>query len=158
MRTNQLLPCFGLFFCCFTATAQTKKEDSLFQKSLSDSLAKYLSTSKGTDTSLHIFEKVDVEASVDPKKWRKHLEKNLQPFLDRAVKQKIKPGFYTVLVRFQVEKDGSIVQAKTLNDPGYGLGKAAEEVVSTGPTWKPGEMKGRIVRSIHVQPITFVIQ
>jgi protein TonB len=70
----------------------------------------------------------------------------------------MKAGTYVVNVRFLVEKDGSINDVHALNDPGYGLAKAAEKVLKTGPRWSPGEQNGRKVRSYHTQPITFVIQ
>ena len=70
----------------------------------------------------------------------------------------MKAGTYVVNVRFLVEKDGNISYADALNDPGYGLAKAAVKVLNTGPKWTPGEQNGQKVRSYHTQPITFVIQ
>lgn len=102
-----------------------------------------------------IFEKIEVEASVDRKAWIAHLTIELQPIINKAAK-KMKPGTYVVNVRFLVEKDGSISAAEALNDPGKGLGKGAVQVVKSGPRWKPGEVNGRKVRSYHTQPITFV--
>lgn len=110
------------------------------------------------DTSVQIFTKVDVEASVDAKQWIDHLTKNLQPYIEKAAKKRMKAGTYTVNVRFLVEKDGSINYVEALDDPGYGLAKAAVKVLKTGPKWTPGEMNGKKVRSYHTQPITFVIQ
>jgi protein TonB len=104
-----------------------------------------------------VFEKVEIEASVDTKQWRRHLESQLQRYIEDAASQGMNPGQYTVQVRFLVEKDGSITDVKSLNDPGYGLGKGAEDVVKRGPKWSPGEQNGRKVRSYHTQPITFVV-
>jgi protein TonB len=39
------------------------------------------------------------------------------------------PGTYTVQVRFLVERDGSITDVQALSDPGFGLKKAAEDVI-----------------------------
>lgn len=105
-----------------------------------------------------IFEKVDVEASVDAKEWILHLQKTLQAPIEKAAKKGMKAGTYTVNVRFLVEKDGSINLVRAENNPGYGLAKAAEKALRTGPKWKPGEQNGKKVRSYHLQPITFVIQ
>lgn len=69
----------------------------------------------------------------------------------------MKAGAYAVQVRFLVERDGSISYVEALNDPGYGLAKAAVKVIKTGPKWRPGEQNGKKVRSFHTQPITFVI-
>jgi protein TonB len=104
-----------------------------------------------------IFEKVEIEASVDQKSWRRHLESQLQRYIEDAASQGMAPGQYTVQVRFLVERDGQIQDVRALNDPGYGLSKGAVEVVKRGPKWNPGEQNGRKVRSYHTQPITFVI-
>lgn len=104
-----------------------------------------------------VFEKVEIAASVNISQWRRHLERNLVRYIEDAAQSGMEPGHYTVNVRFLVERDGSISQAKALNDPGYGLGKGAEQVVKKGPNWNPGEQNGRKVRSYHTQPITFVI-
>jgi protein TonB len=104
-----------------------------------------------------IFEKVEIEAKVDPRSWRRHLESQLQRYIEDAASQGMSPGQYTVQVRFLVEKDGTITDVRALTDPGFGLGKGAEEVVKRGPRWEPGEQNGRKVRSYHTQPITFVV-
>jgi periplasmic protein TonB len=104
-----------------------------------------------------IFEKVEIEATVDPRAWKRHLESQLQRYIEDAASQGMNPGQYTVQVRFLVERDGSITDVRALNDPGYGLGKAAADVLRKGPKWSPGEQNGRKVRSYHTQPITFVI-
>lgn len=110
-----------------------------------------------TEGENRLFESVEIEASVDAQLWRKHLEKNLAPFIEAAAKAGMKAGQYTVNVRFIVNKDGSISSVKALNNVGYGLSTGAASVVRTGPKWTPGEQGGRKVRSYHTQPITFVI-
>jgi len=106
---------------------------------------------------LSIFEKVELAASVDRILWQRHLETKLSKVLQKAAKKGMPVGQYVVNVRFLVEKNGSISQATALNDPGYGLAVAAEEVVRSGPRWRPGEQNGKKVRSFHTQPIHFVI-
>ena len=108
------------------------------------------------DTS--VFQKAEIEASVDARQWIDHLRNNLQSPIEKAAKKGIKAGTYTVNVRFLVERDGSITDVQAMNDPGYGLAKAAVKVVRTGPRWTAGEVNGKKVRSYHTQPITFVIQ
>jgi protein TonB len=104
-----------------------------------------------------IFEKVEIEPTVNTGQWRRHLENNLQRYIEDAASQGMAPGQYTIQVRFLVEKDGSIADVRSLSDPGYGLAKGAEEVVRKGPRWSPGEQNGRKVRSYHTQPVTFVV-
>ena len=91
-------------------------------------------------------------------RWRHHLEIHLMPVIEAAVNRGMKPGNYTVNVRFLVGKDGTMSDVKALNDPGYGLAQGAVHVVRTGPLWEPGEIKGQKVRSYHTQPITFQLQ
>jgi hypothetical protein len=160
MKKKILFPSllFVLLSGFFFAPSVQAQQDSVLHKAIKDSLKKYdfpIVDSNGKE--FQIFEKVDIEASVDNVKWRKHLEKNLLPFIERAATMKIKDGTYTVLVRFLVEKDGRVANAKAIKDPGYGLAEAAESVVSTGPLWQPGEKDGKPVRSYHIQPITFVL-
>lgn len=107
---------------------------------------------------LRVFEKAEVEASVNLQDWRRHLEKQLISYLQDAAVRGMKPGTYTVNVRFLVEKDGRMSNVKALNDPGYGLAIGAVRTVRTGPRWTAGEVNGQKVRSYHTQPITFQIQ
>lgn len=105
-----------------------------------------------------VFEKVEIEAQVDQKQWRRHLETQLQRYIEDAANAGMDPGTYTVQVKFVVERDGSITDVTALNDPGFGLGKAAVDVLRKGPKWSPGIQNGKQVRSFHTQPITFLIQ
>lgn len=105
-----------------------------------------------------IFTKVEIEASVNQKQWIRHLQTNLQRYIEDAASAGMAPGTYTVPVKFLVERDGSIADVQALSDPGFGLKKAAEDVVKRGPRWSPGIQNGKQVRSYHTQPISFMIQ
>jgi protein TonB len=59
-----------------------------------------------------------------------------------------------LIVTFVIEKDGSIVDVKTIRDLGYGTTQEAIRVLQNSPKWKPGEFKGRIVRVMYTLPIT----
>ncbi len=107
--------------------------------------------------SLKIFDKVEIEASVNRIAWINHLQKVLLPIINKAARKRMPKGQYTVNVRFLVEKNGKISDAVYLNDPGYGLAEGAVKAVKTGPNWQAGEQNGRKVRSYHTQPVTFVI-
>ena len=102
------------------------------------------------------FTKVDVPASISRDVWVRHLTASLQPVVDSASKV-LKPGTYTVMVRFIVETDGQITNVKETNDPGFGIGPLAADVVRRGPKWKPAKIGKRKVRSYYTQPVTFVI-
>lgn len=63
-----------------------------------------------------------------------------------------------VLVKFVVEKDGSITNISVMRDIGGGCGEEAKRVVRGMPKWKPGKVGGRTVRSQFILPISFVLK
>ncbi|TAK36059.1 MAG: energy transducer TonB, partial [Saprospiraceae bacterium] len=64
----------------------------------------------------------------------------------------------TVVVRFVVEKDGSITQTEVLRDSGGGLGGEVLRVVQMMPAWHPGRQHGRPVRVRFNLPVKFKLQ
>ncbi len=64
----------------------------------------------------------------------------------------------TVLVRFVVNKDGSVVDAQIAKSVEEHLDKEALRVVSAMPKWKPGKQRGKPVRCRFSVPVRFVLQ
>ncbi|MBQ1973884.1 MAG: energy transducer TonB [Paraprevotella sp.] len=60
-----------------------------------------------------------------------------------------------VMVQFVVNKDGSIVDVKTVRSPDPYLTKEAERVVKLMPRWRPGRQGGKPVRVKFVLPVMF---
>ena len=60
-----------------------------------------------------------------------------------------------VYVGFIVEKDGSISDVKIMRGVTSHLDREAMRVVKKMPKWKPGEDKGKIVRSKVTLPVVF---
>lgn len=60
-----------------------------------------------------------------------------------------------VFVQFIVNKDGSISDVTVSKGIGAGCDKAAIEVISASPKWKPGKQAGLIVRQKFTVPIVF---
>jgi protein TonB len=60
-----------------------------------------------------------------------------------------------VIVRFVVEKDGSITNMQVVRDIGGGCGQAVLEVVEMMPKWIPGSQQGRKVRVLFNLPVRF---
>lgn len=60
-----------------------------------------------------------------------------------------------VMVRFVVEKDGTISNVKLVRDIGGGCGQAAVEMVKSMPRWKPGTQSGKPVNCEFVLPVKF---
>ena len=63
-----------------------------------------------------------------------------------------------VIVRFVVEKDGSVTQATVVKGIDPALDKEALRVIQTMPKWKPGMQQGRAVRVRCTQPVQFKLQ
>jgi len=63
-----------------------------------------------------------------------------------------------VIVRFIVEKDGSISDAKIVRDIGGGCGQEALRVVHSMPQWIPGKQRNRPVRVQFNLPIRFKLK
>jgi protein TonB len=61
-------------------------------------------------------------------------------------------------VKFIVEKDGSITDAKVANKVDRYLAKEALRVVNKSPKWKPGTLKGEYVRSYKTVVINFTLE
>lgn len=61
----------------------------------------------------------------------------------------------TVIIKFTVQKDGSIADAKVLRDPGGGCGEEAERVVNMMPNFVPGKQKGEAVNVSYTLPVSF---
>lgn len=68
----------------------------------------------------------------------------------------------TVVIRFIVEKDGSLTEMEVVRDPGAGLGKEALRVVNLmnkmEAKWTPGKQNARPVRVRFNLPVKFYLQ
>jgi TonB family protein len=60
-----------------------------------------------------------------------------------------------VFIEFVVEKDGSLSTVRVVKGIGGGCDEEATRHVSTAPKWKPGLLRGQIVRQRYVVPIIF---
>ena len=63
----------------------------------------------------------------------------------------------TVVVRFIIEKDGSVSNPSILRGIGYGSEEEAIRVVEMMPNWTPGKHHGRVVRTQFIWPIRFTL-
>lgn len=59
------------------------------------------------------------------------------------------------IVVFVVEKDGSITNAKVVNNVEPSLGKEALRVILAMPNWIPGKQNGKLVRVKYTVPVNF---
>lgn len=101
---------------------------------------------------LEVHEWIDNEASFDS--WISFLVKELEyPSICQEMGIQGK-----VYVKFIVEKDGSITDAKVANKIDKHLAKEALRVVNLSPKWKPGTLKGEYVRSYKTVVINFTLE
>ncbi len=109
------------------------------------------------DTTDRIFTMVEQEAEFPGglKAWQNYISKNLKG--DVPVNYGATAGFYRVLIRFVVNKDGRISDVKVQKDPGFGTAQEAVRVIEKGPNWIPARQNGKNVKAYHLQPITFVV-
>lgn len=110
------------------------------------------------DTSLRIFEKVDVEANFPggEQAWRKYLEKNLNASV--PADNGAPCGLYTVYVQFIVNKQGGISEIKPLTKMGYGMEQEVVRIISKSGLWAPAMQNGKPVNAYRKQPVTFMIE
>lgn len=113
--------------------------------------------SVSNDSAEVTFIKVDEEAYFPGgvEGWKSFLRKKLSA--DIPVRNNAPDGFYTVVVRFIVSKDGSIKDLTPETSHGYGMEKEVIRVLKKGPRWMPAKQNGNIVNAYKRQPVTFVV-
>jgi TonB family protein len=86
--------------------------------------------------------------------WTKYLQKNLR-YPDVAIDN----GTMGVAkIAFTVTPDGSIKDLKIIENPGDGLGEEALRIISQGPKWVPGKVKGKLTEQRVMLPITYRLE
>ena len=86
--------------------------------------------------------------------FRKFLQNNLR-YPERAADEGIQGR---VMVRFIVERDGSVSAVEVAKGVDPDLDKEAVRVVKALPKWKPGRQQGKAVRTRYMLPIVFTLQ
>lgn len=87
--------------------------------------------------------------------WMQFLQRNLDT--EVPGRRKAPPGNYTAIVRFVVDKDGSLTDIKAETKTGYGTEEEIIRVIKRSPKWKPAKQYGRFVKAYRRQPITFAV-
>ena len=103
-----------------------------------------------------VFTSVQIEAQFPggSAAWKRYLERNLNQSVPSD--NGAPPGRYTVILNFQVDKNGNISDIQA--DPsGYGTREEAIKVIKKGPPWKPAVQNGHNVAYRVKQAITFVV-
>ena len=104
-----------------------------------------------------VFVRVEKQAEFPggPKAMMEYLSKNVKypvVALENGVQGK-------AICQFTVNKDGSIVDVEVVRSSGdASLDKEAIRVIKTMPKWKPGQQRGKSVRSKFTLPVVFRLQ
>ncbi len=104
-----------------------------------------------------IFTRVEVDASYPGGNtaWSKFLIKNLRANI--AIDNKAPGGTYMVIVKFVVDKDGSISNIVSETNHGYSMEAEVIRVIKNSGNWNPAYQNGRPVKAYRRQPVTFVV-
>ena len=104
-----------------------------------------------------VFSKVEEEAQFPGGNgaWREYLQKNLDAGM--PVNEGWKPGTYTIITQFIVDKEGNISDISTKDFPGSKTAQMCVDLIKKGPKWLPAKQNNNIVKAYRKQPITFVI-
>lgn len=115
----------------------------------------FTANSSRTDT---VMDKVEIEASFPGGNaaWTRYLERSLGGF--NPADHGAPNGTWKVLVRFIVDKDGSVSNVKAETNFGHKMEEMAIRTIANGPKWKPALHNGRSVKAFRSQPITFVVE
>lgn len=111
----------------------------------------------GNDMEVGVTDSVYTVVEVDPEfpggyeGLYKYLAESIV-YPEQAKKEGIKGR---VMVRFVVEKDGTVSHAEVLRGIGGGCDEEVLRIVNAMPKWKPGRVKGEAVRVQYHLPVTF---
>ena len=113
---------FSLFVCYHLSAQAVKKGDEDFDK---------------------VFTKIEINAVTDNKAWAAYLKKSA--VLTESESANIPAGIYKITVLFIVDTYGNLGEVKAKNNPGYGLAKKSEKIISNYEgIWKPAVQCGRV--------------
>jgi protein TonB len=105
------------------------------------------------------FTKVEKEAKFPGgmEGWKKYLERNLNAGV--ATDDGAAMGYYTVKVRFIVDKEGGISNVEAIEVPTAcpSCGPEAVKVIKKGPRWEPAIQNDRKVNYQAIQLVTFQV-
>lgn len=88
--------------------------------------------------------------------WKKYLVKKLTAKWDKYTKFLKQKQVYNVIVRFVINKDGSITDVKVENKGNRDVDEIAVDIIQNSPDWIPAVQYNRKVKAYRRQPITFV--
>ncbi len=99
-----------------------------------------------------LFTKVETKAEFPggPQEWTKYMIGKIQANIDSLSKN----DFGTCVVKFIVDKDGSLSHIEATTMQGTRLAQLAIDAIKTGPKWIPAKNNDQVVASYRLQPVT----
>jgi len=88
--------------------------------------------------------------------WAKFLGENIDG--QTAVNNGAPAGSYTVIIKFIVDKDGTVRDVVAETKLGYRMEAEVIKVISKSPKWIPAVQNGKQVNAYRRQPLTFVVE
>lgn len=93
-------------------------------------------------------------------KWSKYISSStvFKNAVEAAKDKGMAAGNYTIIVKFAINPDGSVSDAKAITKPlGYGLEDAAVKLVEGSGKWVPANVEGKDIKSYINFPVKFSI-
>lgn len=87
--------------------------------------------------------------------WVKYLQANIHS--ETVANHKAPPGNYFVVVSFEIDTAGNVVETHLLKDPGYGAGEDVLRVLNNSPKWWPATINCKPVLYRQKQNFTYQV-
>ena len=107
-----------------------------------------------TETPLISVERKEAEFKGGMEAYQKWLRTSLNM---NAVNSKATAGIYTVIIKFIVNKNGTVTDVIPETNIGYGMEEEGLRVIKNSPRWIPASMFGESIKAYRRQPVTFII-
>jgi hypothetical protein len=143
MKKGFLLIICMVYFC-YNSLAQTLPSDSIIINSLSGVGGAHIA-------------KIDIVACYPDGfgGWASYLSSQVKT--DVPIKHSAPLGKYRVIIRFAIERDGTIDSVQALTHCGYGMEEEVMRVIAKSRKWHPAILNGQPSRTVREQPFEFVI-
>jgi hypothetical protein len=127
------------------------KNDSLVKLANYDENGKELPTPNHEDLD-KVFTKAEVEAAFPggPAAWSSYISRAIMLHVDEFKQS----DYGTCIIRFIVDKNGTVHDVAVINSCGNLLGKIGVDAIKNGPKWIPAQQNGHYVNAYRLQPIT----
>ena len=141
----------------FIFTSSFIRQKPYFQSNDSKTFLDTIPVNNHHDDSAIVFTKAEKEPQFndDAKAFYRFLVKNMKP--EVPVNNGAPVGRYRVVIRFIVEKDGTVTNIKPQTKHGYGMEAECIRMIELSGKWIPAMQNGHLVRCYKEQPFIFEV-